>query len=101
ASLRFTLRRRKGSLRLRAGDLHPRILGNYSGNSLRHQQQGAAVIASSHLRNGLALKTSHLPIRQDWLQPIAHFNPGAMVFYGIQDQNSAIAGLVADPPFME
>src|SRR6185437_114489 len=52
-------------------------------------------------RNGLTLKTSHLAIRQDGLQPIAHFNPGAMVPDGIQDQNSAITSLIADPPFME
>src|SRR6267378_4957821 len=82
-------------------DLNTSILGNDLGNPPRDQQQRLVVVASPHKRNGFPLKSTYLSIRQDRLQPIAHFNSCVAIVNGIQDQYAAIRGLAAYSPPME
>ena len=78
-----------------------RVGRDHIGHAARHEQQSVVVVLTTHQRNGFPLKASHFAIRQDWFQPVSHFNAGAMIPNGIQDQHAMIGGFAADAPLLE
>lgn len=83
------------------GDLDSCVGGDYVGDSSRNQQQGLAVIAAAHERDGFALKATHLAIRENGLEAVSDLNARAAVADGIENQNSAVGRLRSDSPLME
>ncbi len=86
---------------MRSRELNSCVLGYDLRNARGDQQQRLIIIAAPHERDRFPLKPAHFSIGQDWFQPIANLNPGAMVVNRIQDQDSAVSGLASDPPLME
>src|SRR5262249_43411079 len=84
--------------RLRTLELHMSIFRDHLGHEARHQQQGRAVLVLFQPRNYLASKAADLPIRQDGLQPITHFDPIATIIHRQQDQHAAVFRLRSDAP---
>src|SRR6185369_1904190 len=66
--------------------------------ALRQQQQCRTILAPLQQGHNFASKTADFTIRQDRLQPIAHFNTTLAIVYGKQDQDTAIAGFGTDAP---
>jgi hypothetical protein len=87
--------------RLVARELDSRILGDDLGNAAGDQQQSLVVAIALHQREGLPLKTAYLSIRQNRFQPITDFNSRTVILDGVEDQNSPVCGLAADPPSLE
>ena len=86
---------------MRTCQLNARIRRNHFGHAAGYQQQGFVVVPAPHQRNGFALKTADLAIGQNRLQSVTHFNASAVIPDGVKDQNPAIGGFRADPPFLE
>ncbi len=56
----------RGRARLGMCKLHARVRRDHVGDSRGDEKQGLAVIPAAHQRDGFALKTAHLTVRQDW-----------------------------------
>jgi hypothetical protein len=76
------------------------VAGDYVSHAGCDQQQRIAVILAPHQRYGFPLKAAYLAIRQDGFETIAHFNARPVIADGVENQNSAIGGPLADAPLL-
>ena len=89
------------NFRTGSGERDAGVLCDDLGDSRGHQQQRAGVVVLPQQRNRLTAKSANFPVRQDWFQAVANFDPVFPVLHGQQDQDSMIGFLAADSPAFE
>ena len=68
---------------------------------VHHQRERVVVVSAPHQRNGLALKTAYLAVRQDRFETVTDFYSCAMVLDRVDDQDTFVGLLTADSPLLE
>jgi hypothetical protein len=79
-------------------DLNARVLSNHLRNPSYKEKQPTTVIAATNEWISLALETTRLAVREDWLKSVTDFDPTPSILNGVQDQDSVILALAPDSP---